>query len=195
MQTQLTRKPKEKCHWTDARYLSLPDNGKRYELFDGKLVAFPAAFRNHGAVATRLSHELMSYLDAYPIGTVYDSSTGFRMPNSPLGKTLLMPDVSLPLHRGEPETLEEQIGFGERAPDFVAEILSSRDSFRATVRKVARYFDNGARIAWVISPRKKEVHVFTSAEEATVRHPGDTLDLGNLLPGFTLPVNKLLGNP
>ena len=59
------------------------------------------------------------------------------------------------------------------------------------MRKLREYFDAGARLVWYIDPRARNVTVYTSSDHFTVLDETATLDGGDLLPGFTLPLLEL----
>ena len=53
------------------------------------------------------------------------------------------------------------------------------------------YFRSGVRLVWEIDPRSRTVSVYTSADAPTVLTAEDTLDGGEVLPGFVLPLREL----
>ena len=53
------------------------------------------------------------------------------------------------------------------------------------------YFDAGARLVWYVYPRTKTVKVFTSPRKPTTFREHETLDGGDVLPGFALPLKDL----
>ena len=51
-------------------------------------------------------------------------------------------------------------------------------------RKLGEYFDAGVRLVWLVDPRKQTVRVHTSVEHSVVLKEGQSLDGGDVLPGF-----------
>jgi Uma2 family endonuclease len=49
----------------------------------------------------------------------------------------------------------------------------------------------GVRLGWLIQPRKKRVFDVTPGHPAVILEPGATLDGGDVLPGFVLPVAEI----
>ncbi len=76
-------------------------------------------------------------------------------------------------------------------PDLVVEVLSKSNSKKEMARKLRHYLEAGVRVVWYVDPRKGEVKVFTSTTAPLTLTKGDTLDGGDVLPGFALPVRDL----
>jgi Uma2 family endonuclease len=57
-------------------------------------------------------------------------------------------------------------------------------------RKVAIYREAGVPLVWLVDPFKQTVEVFTATGERTLT-AADTLDGGEVLPGFSLPLAEL----
>lgn len=74
------------------------------------------------------------------------------------------------------------------APDLAVEILSPDQHMPAFLDKIQFYLLYGVRIVWVIDPATATVAVQTPGEEARVLQTGDTLDGGEVLPGFSATV-------
>jgi Uma2 family endonuclease len=77
------------------------------------------------------------------------------------------------------------------APDLAVEVLSKSNPRAEMARKRGEYFRAGVRLVWEIDPRKRGVRVYTAADQFTDLSPGDALDGGAVLPGFTLPLADL----
>jgi len=76
-------------------------------------------------------------------------------------------------------------------PDLAVEIKSPDDSYTLLRDKAAYYLQNGAQIVWLIYPEKQLVEVYRQNSDSALLTIDDTLDGGNLLPGFTLPVRRI----
>ena len=57
-------------------------------------------------------------------------------------------------------------------------------------RKLNEYFTAGIRVVWFIYPVKRIVREFASPKDFRDFADGDTLDGGEFLPGFKLPVSQ-----
>ena len=54
--------------WTRAEVLALPDDGKRYELFDGELLVTPAPTGLHQVALAKLLNAIAPYVTAHGLG-------------------------------------------------------------------------------------------------------------------------------
>jgi Uma2 family endonuclease len=74
------------------------------------------------------------------------------------------------------------------APDLAVEVLSESNTPGEMARKCREYFSAGVRLVWLIDPATRTATVFTALDQATTLSVEDTLDGGDLLPGFRLPL-------
>jgi len=110
-----------------------------------------------------ISGQLYGWWLTYERGRVFDSNGGFRLAD---GSTL-SPDASY--------VSEERLrllpkgalrGFPKVCPDFVIELLSESDSVAAMRQKMDDWIANGARLAWLIDPYRREARVYRPGMEA-----------------------------
>ena len=57
-------------------------------------------------------------------------------------------------------------------------------------RKLDDYFRAGVRIVWYVDPKKRTVRVYTAPDRSTVLRENQTLDGGDVLPGFSLSIRE-----
>ncbi len=81
----------------------------------------------------------------------------------------------------------------EVVPDLAVEVLSPSNSKAEMARKRRDYFEAGVRLVWEVDPRARTVAVFDDPERSTVLDASMTLDGGDVLPGFVLPLLDLFG--
>ncbi len=81
------------------------------------------------------------------------------------------------------------------APDLAVEILSPNDRPGRLLRKVLFYLRHGVRMVWVIDPKRRSVTIYTPDADERELVAGDTLDGGDVLPGFRVPVTDLFPRP
>ena len=79
----------------------------------------------------------------------------------------------------------------DTVPDLAIEVKSPRDSYKAMRAKAALYLERGTQIVWLVYPEKLKIEVHRQGVEAQTLGIEDTLDGGDLLPGFTLPVHRV----
>jgi len=178
----------EKKVWTDEAFMALPDDGHRYEIVNGELIDMGNSGALHGYVCSLLLAALMSYILPKKLGVILDSSTAFKMKNG----NKRSPDISFFAKERLQGLTELPSGFLEGAPDLAVEVLSPGNTIEEIDDKIAEYFENGARLVWVISPTQHYVLVYRSAQEPDrLLKSADSLDGEDVIPGFTLPVADL----
>ncbi|MCA9270709.1 MAG: Uma2 family endonuclease [Planctomycetales bacterium] len=77
------------------------------------------------------------------------------------------------------------------APDLAVEVVSRTNSEAELQRKRAEYFQAGVRQVWVVDHHTRTVHIYESAQEATLLGVDDTLRGGAVLPGFEVAVGEI----
>jgi Uma2 family endonuclease len=142
----------------------------------------------HGIVCARVAAALINFVEANDLGMAFGAETGFvvgRDPDSVLGA-----DAAFVSHErlATAENFEKYFPF---APDLAVEVLSPGNTVREINEKVAMYFAAGSRAVWVFNPRKRTTAVYTSPTDVRVLNEQDTLDGGEVLPGFGLELSKL----
>ncbi len=178
----------ERKEWTDAALMALPCNGRKHELLGGELVVSPTGFE-HGYLALRLASAIMTFALARRLGIVVDSSTGFRMKSG----DCLSPDVSFVRRERLQRELTKK--FFPGAPDLAVEVVSPGETVASIDKKLAAYFADETRLAWVINPDDRTVRVHHSPEHFRTLHASECLEGEDLLPGFVFPVAALFEFP
>ncbi len=142
----------------------------------------------HGEIVAELAFALQSFVRVRGLGRVYFSDTGFVLATDP--DTVLTPDVAfVSASRVPPKA--QRVGFLHLAPDLVVEVVSPSDRSSEVQAKVTRYLQAGVALVWVIEPRRHLVTIHTSNNPPVERGENDTLDGGEVLPGFQLAVRDL----
>jgi Uma2 family endonuclease len=167
-------------------FMSLPDDGNRYELVKGELVEMPPAGEEHGSIGITLSSELRYFVKANQLGRVYGADTGFII-DPELG-TVRAPDVAFVKTERIVRTKEAI----PHPPDLAVEVISPSDRLIEVEDKVAEYLEAGVALIWVINPRRKEVYVYrVNSNQRTKLTLEDTLDGEKIIPGFSLAIKDL----
>ena len=76
-------------------------------------------------------------------------------------------------------------------PDLAIEVLSASNTNAEMAIKRQEYFTAGVRLVWEVNHDTRTLTVYTTAAPGTVLTEADTLDGGDVLPGFTLPLTEL----
>ena len=170
--------------------LRQPSDGYRYELVKGELIKMPPAGNIHGKRTMRLGWRLARHVEANDLGVVFAAETGFRLATDP--DTVRAPDVAF-VTKTRIEEIGEFEGFWPGAPDLAVEIVSPHDSYTEVEEKVAEYLNAGARAVWVVDPRRRTITVYRSSIDITILTENDTLDGGDIIPGFSCRVAEVFG--
>ena len=169
--------------WTDAAFMALPDHGQRYEIVDGALIEMGNSGALHGYVCSLLLAALVAYVLPRKLGVMLDSSTAFKMKNG----NKRAPDLSFFAKERLHGITELPSGFLDGAPDLAVEVLSPGNTVEEMDDKIKEYFENGARLVWVVSPTQHYILVYRSAQEPDrLLKTNDSLDGEDVIPGFTL---------
>jgi Uma2 family endonuclease len=163
----------------------------RFELVRGELREVAAAGARHGKIANDLGAELRSAVKLQGIGVVFGAETGFVVAREP--DTVLVPDVSF-VSRARLTQIVNRDSYVPFAPDLAVEIESPTNRSGEMMEKIGLYFDGGSRLVWLVRPRHQTVTVFRPSEPEVVLRDGDTLDGGDLIPGFSLPLTELFSD-
>lgn len=180
--------PRKEPSLTAEDLYDLPLDDVRAELVRGDLVCEPPAGFGHGVGVAKIGYFLQRYVEEHPIGIVCGAETGFVLFRGP--DTVRGPDAAF-VARERAERQADLEKFFEGAPDLAVEVLSPTNSEREVAEKVDDYLAAGTRLVWVVRPRRRTVTVHRPDAEPRLLGPGDRLDGGDLLPGFSLPVERL----
>ena len=166
---------------TYADYAALPDDGKRYEVLDGRLCVTPAPGRKHQRVVLRLATLLDAHVTVNALGEVdiapFDVVLGDRnvvQPDIIFVSTDQLPSFS---HRGL-----------EGAPTLAVEVLSPSTTRADRNTKLEIYARHGVPYYWIVDPdaRAIDVHVRAGTSYRTPEHFADRLVDLPPFPGLTL---------
>jgi Uma2 family endonuclease len=169
--------------------LRLPDDGyHRYELVEGRLLTMTPAGGEHGLVAGRIHVALGAYVEQARLGVVVSADTGFKLASRP--DTVRAPDVAF-VGRERIASTGVPKAFWQGAPDLAVEVLSPSDSRSEMQSRIAQYLRLGVKEVWFVEPAARRLTVHRPHEPPRVLSERDTLDSGELLPGFHYPVARL----
>ena len=168
-------------------FWSLPDDGNRYEIIDGKLYVTPAPAMRHQLVSTRLLRILDQHVAPKQIGFVFHAPTAVILgPHRQVQPDLLF----VSRERNKLITSKEVDG----APDLAIEIVSPSSKKTDRVVKSAAYADSGISWYWIVDPDERTIEEYRlengqyrlirTWEEPNVFEP-------TLFPGLTLPLEGL----
>jgi len=155
----------------------------------GKLIIMSPTGGETGRKNANLILQLGLWNQQTQLGEVFDSSTGFSLPNG----ADRSPDVAwLKKSRWESLSQQQRETFIPLCPDFVIELLSPTDNLKATQAKLQEYIDNSCQLAWLINQKQKTVEIYRPHQEVEVLNQPSSLSGENILPNFTLDLNQIL---
>ena len=161
-----------------------------YELVDGVLVEKTVgAYESYLAVL--LVRLIGDFVEENDLGIVLGADGTMRLAPG----LVRIPDASFISWQRLPERRIPREAFWSLAPDLAVEVISKGNTREEMDRKLCDYFDAGVRQVWYVYPAEREVHVFVSAESGAVLEERQSLEGGDLLPGFSVPLDRLFADP
>lgn len=142
--------------FTAADYRSMPEDGKRYQLIEGELIAAPAPNTFHQIVQKNLLFALENYLRQNPMGTLLGAPCDVYLDDH----NVYQPDV-LYVTRKHVERIQHDGIHG--APDLIVEILSPSTA-ALDRRKRGNFAAAGTAEFWQIDPALRQIQRFVFAE-------------------------------
>jgi Uma2 family endonuclease len=153
------------------------------ELVDGVLVE-----KAMGYYESRLAAVLLSLLEVFcqehNIGIVLgaDATTALapglvRLPDVSFVSRLRLPGGTVPR---EP--------IPDLAPDLAVEVISQGNTPQEMERKLREYFEAGVNLVWYVYPQTRTVRVYRAPGRVLELSEDQTLDGGDVLPGFAVNI-------
>jgi Uma2 family endonuclease len=173
---------------TAEELFMMPDDGFRYELVRGEVRRMPPAGSEHGAVIMNMGTPLHEFVKAHSLGVVFGAETGFKIASDP--DTVRAPDLAFVRRERIPKEGIPR-GFWPGAPDLAVEVVSPGDTYTEVEEKVNDWLNAGTRMVLVLNPRTHTVAIYTSHTDVVRLTESDTLEGGEILPGFTCRVAEL----
>lgn len=182
----MVSKPVERQLYSDDEFeafLKLPENSDRlFELIDGEIVE-KMTTELHGVIAALIATFINMFLFEHPIGRVAVEAS--HRP-AKANRNNRLPDVSFVTNE-HPITTRGAAPF---IPDLCVEIQSPHDSAKHLADKAQFYLANGAKMVWLVYPSKHLVETLT-LDARELLGIEDTIDGGDVLPGFKLAVKQI----
>ena len=167
----------------------MPDDGNRYELFEGEIFVSRAPGLPHQTVLANLLNLIKNFLAQNPVGKVWPNpGVIFDDYNAAIPDIVFVSNEQL-----------EAIASGERvtgAPDLVIEIVSAGAENERRDRSVKRqiYSKFGVREYWIVDRYQQTVEIYRFQEHQLkmVESLGIDKDLtSQVLPGFRCSVSEV----
>ena len=177
---------------TDEQFFQLCQDNRDYRFernANGDLMIMPPTGSETGKRNADLTFQLQAWSYQNKQGVVFDSSSGFKLPNG----AERSPDASwVKRERWDALTPEQRERFAPLCPDFVVELRSKSDSLKTLQEKMQEYIDNGARLCWLINRQNQQVEIYRPGKEVEVFESPKTLSGEEILPEFVLNLQEIL---
>lgn len=155
----------------------------------GELIVMPPTGGETGKRNSSLSGQLWAWNRQSQLGIVFDSSTGFKLPN----QAIRSPDAAwIQRERWDALTPEEKRRFIPLCPDFAIELVSPSDVIQIVQAKMQEYLENDLRLGWLIDPMTRRVELYRPSQAIEVLENPTELTGDPVLPGFVLDLSDIL---
>lgn len=176
---------------TAEELLELPDDSMRHELIEGELRTMPPAGHEHGSLAHEIALSLGHYVKANKLGKVYAAETGFIVSTNP--DTVLAPDTAF-VSTERLNLISRREGYFPGVPDLAVEVISPNDRYSEVEEKVKLYLERSTPMVIIVDPRTETLKVYRSPNEVQILTQEDTLEGGEVVPGWTLSLSDLFAS-
>jgi Uma2 family endonuclease len=173
---------------TADELLLMPKGRMRHELVRGELCTMTPAGFEHGRIALRVAQLLGAHVEQTGIGVAVGAETGFVLSTDP--DTVRAPDAAF-ISKQRADAVGRTVKYWPGAPDFAAEVISPNDTFHEVQTKALEWLAAGTIIVLLLDPDQQTATVYRGRGDTHIHNAEDTLDLGDAVPGFTVPVARL----
>ncbi|MBD2523130.1 Uma2 family endonuclease [Nostoc sp. FACHB-133] len=190
--TTLPSTLKLKIDLTDDQFFEMCQKNRDYQferIASGELLIMPPTGSDTGRRNVKLTTQLDIWNSESNLGEVFDSSTGFTLPNG----AERSPDASwVKIERWNALTPEQQEKFAPICPDFVVELRFHTDLLKDLQEKMQEYIENGAQLGWLIDRKNKQVEIYRPGKDVEILDNPASLSGENILPGFVLNLQQIM---
>jgi len=156
---------------------------------NGDIIVMGQTGSETGANNSEINADFVIWNRQSRFGKVFDSSTGFRLPDS----SIMSPDVAVvERSRWEAITPEQRKSFAPLCPDFVLELRSQSDRLKDCFEKMNDWMANGCQLAWLIDLDNRITYIYRPEQDRQEVEGLVILSGETVLPGFTLDLGQLV---
>jgi Uma2 family endonuclease len=167
-------------------FIKLPEDGRHYELDEGKLVMEPSATFRHNFIRDQIAGHLRKFVKEHRLGRI-TVETDFRL--GP--ETVRNPDVAFitEQHRRKIDIDRTPV---PGAPALAVEVVSPSNSAEDMMAKIRQYLAAGSLAVWVVYPGLRLVEVHDAAGTREVVEPALLKERGPFgKHTFSLPLTSI----
>ena len=159
------------------------------ELVEGKLVEMSKPGGLHGLIAGNIFAHIWNHVRQNKLGYVTAAETGYIVARRPDGRDSVRGlDVGFIRNERLPDGMPA--GHIPLGPDLAVEVISDGNTALGIHSKVLELQAAGTALIWLVYPDTQTVTVHTR-DGAKIYEIDDTLDGGDVLPGFTLALRDM----
>jgi len=167
------------------RFVALPENADRnFEYIAGEIVEVVSNSKS-SLEAIRLVARVSVHVEDNNLGWVTGADGGYVVDGHDF-----IPDGAFISLTRQPE--EPNYVYNPQAPDLAIEMLSPGNTQEEIAFKVSCYLAAGTTL-WLGYPDKKIIDVLAPGKSPVRLHVGDTLEGGEVLPGFKIAIARIFG--
>lgn len=149
--------PKE-LQFTYSDYKEFPEDGKRYEILEGRLLMVPSPFINHQRVSGRLFWHINKYVKENGLGEIFHPPCDVILSEI----NVVQPDIIFISKENAQIITEENI---KGTPDLLIEILSKTSKKNDEIIKKKIYANNQVNEYWIVDPVGSSVKVYVEPKK------------------------------
>lgn len=176
---------------TDEHFFHLCAANRKLRLertSNGELLIMTPAGGENGRRNSILTGQVWLLNEQTGVGEVFDSSTGFKLPNG----AERSPDVAwVARERWESLTPEQKKRFPPICPDFVIELRSPADNLATIQEKMQEYLENGAALGWLIDPERQCVEIYCQGRDVEQIEKPERIVGDPVLPGLVMNLKQI----
>jgi Uma2 family endonuclease len=176
---------------TDEQFFQLCQENRDFRFertSSGGLIIMSPTGSETGRRNSDLNFQLETWSRQNNLGVVFDSSTGFKLPDG----SDISPDIAwIRRDRWEALTPAEKEKFAPICPDFVVELRSTTDSLEKLRAKMRLYVKNGVRLGWLLDRKNRQVEISRQGREVEILDAPQTVSGEDVLPGFVLDLTDI----
>lgn len=160
-----------------------------FELVDGVLVE-KATGAAESLFALFIGRQIGNFLDDHDLGVTLGADGMLRL----RPRLVRIPDVSFISWDQIPSGEFPSKPIPDLYPDLAVEVLIDSNTPAEIERKLTEYFKAGCRLAWIVDPKTRTADVYTSPTDCRHLRSTQSLDGGDVLPGFKLSLKELFAS-
>ena len=168
--------------------LRLHSEGVRGELIMGVLHETVPNGLEHGEVVMHLGSEFHGFVRPRRLGRVVGSDSGIQLERDP--DTVREPDIAFISAERLPLDVRVR-GYSQVVPDLVVEVVSPNDRPGPLYDKAQMWLRFGVGLVLIVDPEARSIMALPSTGPSRTFTEDDTLDCGDVLPGFSCAVGDI----